>query len=122
VRNEDQVTRNQAAIELLQSWMDEDRADLSPQQQQAWAEVQAALTGGDVREQLAAYAHNAWAGWMMYLFNKAQAHPDGTVTIPAWAVARWQRQMHTAYADLPEAEKASDRAEADKMLALMGMP
>jgi hypothetical protein len=58
---------------------------------------------------------------MMYLFNKAQANPDGTVTIPAWAVARWQRQMHTAYTDLPETEKTNNRAEADKMLAIVGI-
>jgi hypothetical protein len=72
----------------------------------------------DVREQLAAYAHEAWSGWMRYLFEKSQANPDGTVTIPAWAVDRWRRQMDTPYAALPEAEKASDRAEADRMLAI----
>jgi hypothetical protein len=72
----------------------------------------------DVREQLAAYAHEAWSGWMRYLFEKSQANPDGTVMIPAWAVDRWRRQMDTPYAALPEAEKASDRVEADRMLAI----
>jgi hypothetical protein len=71
------------------------------------------------RERLAEYAHTAWSGWMRYLFEKSTANPDGTVTIPAWAVERWQRQMQTAYADLPESEKASDRAEADAMLAIL---
>jgi hypothetical protein len=72
-----------------------------------------------VREQLADYAHEAWSGWMRYLFEKSQANPDGTVTIPAWAVERWAQQMNTPYGSLPENEKESDRAEADKMLAIM---
>lgn len=71
------------------------------------------------REALAAYAHTAWAGWMEYLFSKSHTHADGSVTIPADLAARWQRQMTTAYADLPESEKESDRAEADTMLALL---
>lgn len=53
------------------------------------------------RDRLADYAHTAWAGWMQYLFSVATRNPDGTVTLPAWAVARWERQMATAYADLP---------------------
>lgn len=72
-----------------------------------------------VREQLAAYAHEAWAGWMIYLFSKSTANPDGTVTIPAWAVKRWFRQMMTRYAALPEEEKASDRDEAEKILKIL---
>lgn len=73
----------------------------------------------DIREQLADYAHDAWAGWMAYLFEKSTRNSDGTVTLPAWAVERWTRQMGTDYADLPEQEKESDRAEADKMLAIV---
>lgn len=71
------------------------------------------------REALADYAHEAWSGWMKYMFSKAEPNDDGTWTMPAWAVERWQRQMSTPYADLPEEEKASDRAEADKMLAIV---
>lgn len=78
------------------------------------------MTIDDTREQLAAYAHEAWAGWMRYLFSKSAENADGTVTIPAWAVERWQRQMNTPYIELPESEKTSDRAEAGKMLARMG--
>ncbi len=63
------------------------------------------------REALAEYAHAAWSGWMHYLFSKC----DGSV-IPPWAVERWKRQAATAYPDLPEEEKDSDRAEADKIL------
>lgn len=72
------------------------------------------------REPLADYAHTAWSGWMKYQFSKAEIQPDGTWIMPAWAVERWQRQMNTPYAELPEGEKASDRKEADEMLAIVG--
>lgn len=77
-----------------------------------------------IREQLAAYAHNAWSGWMVYLFSKLERGTDaeGNVSmyvIPKASVQRWQRQMTTDYGNLPESEKQSDRDEADKMLAIM---
>jgi hypothetical protein len=71
------------------------------------------------REALAAYAHEAWSGWMRYLFEKSTRNADGTVTIPAWAVERWERQVATPYSALSEQEKASDRDEADKMLEII---
>lgn len=71
------------------------------------------------REALAAGVHVAWVGWMRYLFGKSTLNADGTYTIPRWAVERWSRQALADYADLPEEEKASDRAEADKMLAIV---
>jgi hypothetical protein len=71
------------------------------------------------REDLAQLAHAQWSGWMEYMFTKAPLNADGTWTMPAWAVERWQRQMKTAYADLPESEKKSDRDEADKMLKVV---
>ena len=72
----------------------------------------------DVREALAAYAHEAWSGWMRYMFSKAPMNADGSWTMPAWAVERWSRQQSMPYRNLPESEKASDRAEADKMLSI----
>ncbi len=71
------------------------------------------------RARLAEYAHTAWAGWMTYLFALSMGHADGSVTIPAPLVARWQRQIATAYADLPPDEQASDVGEADRILALL---
>jgi len=70
-------------------------------------------------EKLADYAHEAWAGWMRFLFRMATTNDDGSVTIPADLVARWQRQTKTPYADLPENEKDSDRAEAMKMMDII---
>lgn len=74
----------------------------------------------ETREALARYSHDsAWSGWMKYLFSKGTINPDGSWTMPAAFVERWQRQMNTLYDDLPEHEKTSDRAEADKMLAII---
>ncbi len=76
-------------------------------------------TDNDLREDLAAYAHEAWSGWMRYLFGKCFNNDAGELTIPAWAVARWARQMNTSYWDLPLGEPDSDRAEADKMMEII---
>jgi hypothetical protein len=73
----------------------------------------------DTREQLAALAHEQWSGWMDYMFSKCTILPGDMLAIPAWAVARWTRQMQTPYAELSEEEKDSDRAEADRVLALL---
>lgn len=71
-----------------------------------------------VREALSEYAHEAWSGWMKYMFSKMTMNDDGTATLPKWAVERWTRQMNTKYTDMPEDEKESDRAEADHMLSI----
>jgi len=71
-----------------------------------------------IREFLAAYSHEAWAGWMQYMFGKGTFNDDGTWTMPADSVKRWKRQMDTPYSDLPDGENKSDLAEADKILAV----
>lgn len=70
-------------------------------------------------EKLAEYAHNAWAGWMKYMFSKGKLNDAGEMVLPKWAVDRWTRQMNTSYADLPEDEKKSDRDEANQMLKII---
>lgn len=84
------------------------------------------MTNPELREALAEYAHEAWSGWMRYMFSKCKSmsglvmqagHPDAI--IPGHLVERWIRQMNAPYAELPESEKESDRAEADKMLAII---
>lgn len=78
------------------------------------------MSEDQLREALAEYSHNsAWSGWMRYMFSKGTFNDDGTWTMPAWAVERWQRQMNTPYSDLSEEEKKSDRKEASEMIALM---
>jgi len=74
----------------------------------------------ELREKLAALAHEQWSDWMKYMFKKGVLYdPDGTWTMPAWAVERWMRQMKTPYAELPEEEKENDRAEANRALAVL---
>lgn len=77
-----------------------------------------------LREQLAALAHKLWSGWMVYMFSKGYFRvldldelTQTAFVLPAELRSRWERQMRTAYADLPEGEKESDRQEADKMIA-----
>lgn len=73
----------------------------------------------ELKEQLADYAHDAWCGWMQYLFKKSKKNNNGTVTIPKWAVDRWSRQANTLYDKLSEDEKESDRDEAKKMIDIL---
>lgn len=73
----------------------------------------------ELREHLAGYAHDAWAGWMKHLFKCSNENADGSVTIPEWAVKRWKRQSKTLYKDLSESEKNSDRIEADIIIGIL---
>jgi len=71
-----------------------------------------------LREALAAYAHKAWSGWMEHLFKKCSFSESGGLLIPKEYAANLYRQMSTPYAGLSEAEKGSDRKEADRMIAI----
>jgi len=77
----------------------------------------------DLREQFAAYVHEAWSGWMQYMFSKTRPRADGNryvhrdIVLPEVFVTRWQHQCATPYSKLTGEEKESDRAEADKILA-----
>ncbi|MGH0417525.1 hypothetical protein [Bacillus cereus] len=75
--------------------------------------------GETLKEDLSNLAHEQWSGWMEYLFSKSVKNEDGTVTIPKWAVDRWERQANTPYKDLSEEEQNSDRKEADKFLKVI---
>ena len=70
-------------------------------------------------EKLAEYAHEAWSGWMRYLFSVSTVNSDGSVTIPASMARRWTRQMNTPYQMLSSSEQHSDIVEAEKMLEIM---
>ena len=72
-------------------------------------------------EALAEYAHNAWSGWMRYMFSKSNMNADGSVTIPVGYVANLRRLMHAAYDDMPKTSQESDRVEARKMLMIVGI-
>lgn len=69
-----------------------------------------------LREEIAYISHEIWAHWMRYLFKCGYFNDDGSFVIPAEKVERWQRQIDTPYSQLSEAEKESDRHQADKIL------
>lgn len=72
-----------------------------------------------LREHLADVQHQIWSHWMKYLFNCCVLNEDGSMTIPADKVSRWQRQMITPYSQLTEKERESDRHQADKVIAVV---
>lgn len=58
----------------------------------------------EIREGMAEKAHLVWQRWMAYMLT----HLDEE------HIERWKRQANTAYQDLPEHEKMSDRSIADE--------
>ncbi len=56
---------------------------------------------------------------MRHIFKVSERLTDGSVRIPPEKVARWERQMRTGYGELSEAERDSDREQADRVLALL---
>ena len=75
----------------------------------------------EIRELLAAYAHEAWSGYMGYFLGRCITQPDGALLIPAGYVRGLEELIAMPYARLSEIDKASDREEADKMLAIIGL-
>lgn len=70
----------------------------------------------ELREKLAALEHDRWSRWEKYRATVAGGmHSSGDETHEG----RWLRQSTTPYADLTEAEKESDRAEADRTLTVL---
>lgn len=63
----------------------------------------------DALEALAALEHERWSHWQKYLHEQCESNSDGSLTIPADLVKRWNRQMTTPYQLLTDNEKKSDR-------------
>lgn len=72
-----------------------------------------------MREAISSVQHDIWSQWMKHLFSVSVENEDGSVTIPAEKVIRWQRQMNTSYWDLTEKERESDRSQADKVIGVL---
>lgn len=75
-----------------------------------------------VLEKLAAVQHEIWCHWMDHLFRNGVFDvntPEYRFILPKKVINRWQRQMGTAYADLSENEKESDREQARKVMEVI---
>ncbi len=70
-------------------------------------------------EKLAAIEHARWARWQGYMHSQCVKNDDGSLTIPAELVERWQRQIDTPYLALTEKEKESDREQVDTYLPVI---
>lgn len=74
----------------------------------------------DLIEQLAAIEHQRWADWQLWMHQQCTTNDDGSLTIPAELVERWNRQIATPYDRLSEREKESDREQVRRYLHLIG--
>ncbi|ENW30363.1 MULTISPECIES: hypothetical protein [Acinetobacter] len=70
-------------------------------------------------EKLAAIEHERWAHWQSYLHSKCLKNENGSLTIPAELVERWNKQINTGYEELTEDEKESDREQVQKYFYLL---
>lgn len=70
-------------------------------------------------EPLAAIEHERWAHWQRYMHSQGTRHPDGSITFPAELVSRWETQISTAYENLDDSEKESDREQVQRYLPLI---
>jgi hypothetical protein len=70
-------------------------------------------------ESLAAIEHERWADWQRWMHQQCQRNPDGSLTIPAALVERWEWQSATPYAELSESEKQSDRDQVERYLPVI---
>jgi hypothetical protein len=91
----------------------------------------------ETRERLAALEHEQWVHWTRYMLEELKPlldlacrldvlltvetlHRADAIDQALGARRRWARQMNTAYADLSEKEKDSDREWADRVLEITG--
>ena len=70
-------------------------------------------------EQLASIEHERWAHWQRYMHEKAIRNADGSLTISAELVARWERLMATPYTQLTDKERESDREQVRRYLPVV---
>lgn len=77
------------------------------------------LSTAEALEAIAAVEHERWAHWQRYLHEQCTLLDDGSLLIPSHLAKRWDRQISTAYADLSEEEKNSDREQAHAYLAAL---
>jgi hypothetical protein len=73
----------------------------------------------DLLEQLAAIEHERWSHWQRYMHEKAHRNDDGSLTLPAALVSRWERLMRTPYSQLTDEERESDREQVRRYITIL---
>ena len=73
----------------------------------------------ELLEQLAAIEHERWAHWQRYMHEKGNRQHDGSLTLPADLVIKWDRLINTPYEQLTEKERESDREQVRRYLPLI---
>lgn len=85
-----------------------------------WQGQDRALDREALRERVAAKVHDVWARWWRYQHQTTTVVPNTDSYNEGFQnIMCWTRQMGTAYADLSEEEKRSDRVIADAYLELI---
>jgi len=74
---------------------------------------------GSLTEELASIEHERWSHWQRYMHSMGVKQADGSLTIPAELVQRWDRQASTAYSELSVEEKETDREQVVRYLPLI---
>lgn len=72
-------------------------------------------------ERWAGIQHEIWSHWQRWMHDQCIRNEDGSLTIPAELVERWERQIATRYEDLSEPEKDSDRAQVERYWPLINL-
>jgi hypothetical protein len=70
-------------------------------------------------ERLAAIEHDRWSHWQRYVHAKGQRQADGSIRLPPDLVQHWEKQLATAYEQLTEEEKDSDREQVRRYLPVI---
>lgn len=77
---------------------------------------------GELLEKLAAIEHERWADWQKWMHGSFYKIEKGNAihqSLPQLLIERWERQIKTPYADLPDAEKQSDRDQVARYWPLI---
>jgi hypothetical protein len=75
---------------------------------------------GALREKLAAIEHERWADWQKWCNQTIRMNlKTGNIEGVLLALNRWDKQIETPYAELSEAEKASDMEQVDRYWPLI---
>jgi len=73
----------------------------------------------ELRQELAAYAHDTWANYVEFLLRESREGDAGTIIIPTVLVDKLNWRTSLPYESLPEEIQQSYLEEADRMLKIM---